>query len=163
MDPSAGAFLTEDLDAAVVEIEPDLVGDLAEVLAVDQFDGVWVVVLAESLHVFSGGSREAPRRHDHPAPGPVEVERRDGGVEFLDDGSTDDASVLTLDDDGSPGTVDDLLHEHVLALVGRSVGLADVLVAEFAEDVLHEVLELEPREVVQDGHLTTVTYHCIDS
>jgi hypothetical protein len=81
-----------------------------------------------------------------------------GRVELLDDGLTDDARVLAFDDNGSPGAVDDLLHEDVPSFVGRSLGLADVLVAEFPEDVLHKILELEPREIVQDSH--TTTWYC---
>jgi len=51
---------------------------------------------------------------------------------------------FALDDDRAPGAVDDFLHDDVATLVSRAVGLADVLVAEIAEDVLYHVLELEP-------------------
>jgi hypothetical protein len=141
-------FVTEYLDAAVVEVEPDFVGDLPEVLPVDEFDRVWVVVLLEAVGVLAGGVRESTGRDDHAAFRAVGVERGDCGVEFLDDRAADGRGVLALDDDRPPGAVDDLLHEDVSALVGRALGLADVLVAEIPEHVLHEVLELESREVV---------------
>jgi len=37
-----------------------------------------------------------------------------------------------------------LLHDDVATLVGGSVGLTDVLVAEIAKDVFYHILELEP-------------------
>jgi len=52
--------------------------------------------------------------------------------------------VLTLDDDRTPRSVDDLLHKDIATLVSRAVGLADVLVAEVTEHVLDHILELEP-------------------
>jgi len=69
-------------------------------------------------------------------------------VEFLDDRATDCVGVLALDDDRPAGSIDDLLHEYVPASVGGAVGLPDVLVAEVPEHI-HQILELEPREVVQ--------------
>ncbi len=48
--------------------------------------------------------------------------------------------------------VDDLLHQYVSTLVGRSFSLTNVLVAEVAEHVPHQILELDSREVVQDSH-----------
>jgi len=65
-------------------------------------------------------------------------------VELLDDWSPDRPRVLALDDNRTPGAVDDFLHDDVATLVSRAVGLADVLVAEIAEDVLYHVLEPEP-------------------
>jgi len=57
--------------------------------------------------------------------------------------------VLTLDDDGSASAVDDLPHQNITALVGRSGCLADVFVSEVPEDVLHQILELESGELVE--------------
>jgi len=73
-------------------------------------------------------------------------------VELLDDGASDRPRVLTLDDDRTPRSVDDLLHKDIATLVSRAVGLADVLVAEVTEHVLDHILELEPREIVQYSH-----------
>jgi hypothetical protein len=73
-------------------------------------------------------------------------------VQLLDDRPADRPGVLALDDDRPSRAVDDLLHDDVAPLVGRPLGLADVLVAEVAKDVLHHVLELESREVVQYSH-----------
>jgi len=60
--------------------------------------------------------------------------------------------VFALDDDASPGSVDDLFHQNVTPLVGRPFGLPHVLVAEIPKDVLGDVLELESGEVVENGH-----------
>jgi hypothetical protein len=144
----AERLVTEDLDAAVVEVEPDFVGDLPEVLPVDELDRVWVVVLLEAVGVLAGGVRESTGRDDHAAFRAGGVESGDCGVEFLDDRAADGRGVLAFDDDRPSGAVDDLFHEDVPAFVGRALGLADVLVAEIPEHVLHEVLELEPREIV---------------
>ncbi|GGL21622.1 hypothetical protein GCM10009037_01150 [Halarchaeum grantii] len=69
-------------------------------------------------------------------------------MEFLHDGTADRVRVLALDDDPAALAVHALLHQDVPALVGSTGGLVDVLVAEVPEDVLHHVLELEPRELV---------------
>jgi len=60
--------------------------------------------------------------------------------------------VLTLNDDCTTGAVDDLFHDDVTPLVGRPLGLPDILVAEVSEDVFHHVLKLESGEVVQYSH-----------
>jgi len=73
-------------------------------------------------------------------------------MQLLDDRPADRPGVLALDDDRPWRAVDDLLHDDVAPLVGRPLGLADVFVAEVPEDILHQVLELEPREVVQYSH-----------
>jgi len=113
---------------------------------------VWVVVLLEAVCVLLSRVRKPAGRDDHPAFGAVEVEGRYGGVELLDDGASDRPRVLTLDDDRTPRSVDDLLHKDIATLVSRAVGLADVLVAEVTEHVLDHILELEPREIVQYSH-----------
>lgn len=95
-----------------------------------------VVVFLETVGVLLGGISEPAGRDDHPAFGTVEVERRDRRVELLDDRPTDRPRVLALDDDREPGPIDDLLRD-IATLVGGSVGLADVLVAEVAEHVYH--------------------------
>ena len=73
-------------------------------------------------------------------------------MEFLDDRSADRRRVLTLDDNRTPGAVDHLLHENISAFVGSLPGLPDLFVPEIAKHALHEVLKLEPGEVVQDCH-----------
>jgi len=103
-----------------------------------------VVVLLEAVCVLLSRVRKPAGRDDHPAFGAVEVEGRYGGVELLDDGASDRPRVLTLDDDRTPRSVDDLLHKDIATLVSRAVGLADVLVAEVTEHVLDHILELEP-------------------
>jgi len=140
----AECLVAENLDATVVEVEADLVGDLPEVLAVEQLDGIGIIVLLEAVGVLPSRVRKPAGRDDHSAFGAVEVERRDRRVELLDDWSPDRPRVLALDDNRTPGAVDDFLHDDVATLVSRAVGLADVLVAEIAEDVLYHVLELEP-------------------
>jgi len=109
----AERFVAENLDPTVVEVEADLVGDLPEVLAVEQLDGMGIIVLLETLGVLLGGIREPTRRDDHPALWTVEVERRDRRVELLDDRSPDRLRVLALHDDRAPGAVDNLLHDDV--------------------------------------------------
>jgi len=86
-------------------------------------------------------------------------------VELLDDGASDRPRVLTLDDDRTPRSVDDLLHKDIATLVSRAVGLADVLVAEVTEHVLDHILELEPRDrpvqpfrIMWTGTFATVKY-----
>mgnify|MGYP000342024115 FL=1 len=71
------------------------------------------------------------------------------------------ARVLALDDDRTPGPVDDLLHQDVATLVGRLLGLPDVLVAEITEDIFHQVLELESREVVQYSYPQLCKYYVV--
>jgi hypothetical protein len=142
------SLVTEDLDPSVVEVQPDFVGNLTEVLAVKQLDGMGIIVLLEAGSVLLGGVGESTGGDDHLPLRTVEVERRDGRMELLNDRAPDRPRVLTLDDDRAAGTVDNLLHDDVAALVGRPLSLADVLVAEVAE----HVLELKPRELVQYSH-----------
>jgi hypothetical protein len=75
-------------------------------------------------------------------------------MELLDDRPTHAFGVLALHDERPSGAVDDFLHENVSPLVTGFRGLTNVLVAEIAKDVLHQILELEAGEVVQQfSHL----------
>ena len=74
-------------------------------------------------------------------------------MELLDDRPPDCIHVLTLENNSTPFPVDDFFHQDVPSLVCRPLDLSDVLVTEVPEHVLHQILELEPREVVQDSHL----------
>ncbi|EMA72775.1 hypothetical protein C462_00042 [Halorubrum distributum JCM 13916] len=69
-------------------------------------------------------------------------------MEFLDDRPPDCPRVFTLDDDGASCTVDDIFYNDIATLVGCLLSLPYVLVAEVAEDILYDVLELESREFV---------------
>jgi len=100
-------LVTEDLDAAVVEIETDLVGDLPEVLAVNQLNGIVIVVPLEPICVLLGRVRKSTSSGDHSPFWAVEVERRDGRVELLDDWPADGPRVLALNDDRPSRPIDD--------------------------------------------------------
>ena len=156
-------LVTENLDPSVVQVEADVVGDVAQVLAVEQLDGIGVVVLPEFLHVFPGRVGETTGGDRYPPLGSVEVVGRDGRVQFLYGRPTHRVRVFTLDDDRSPGVFMNLLHEQVPAFVGGSFGLPDVSVPEVSEHVLHEVLEFEPGELVQYGHACRlpVSWECL--
>lgn len=142
-------FVTEDPDSTVVEGKADLVGYLTGTLAVNQFDGIGIIVLLESRNVLLGVPGEPAGCNDYPAFGAVEVERDNGRVELLDDWSPDCSRELALNDNRPTGTIDDLRHQYVSTLVGRSFSLANVLVAEIAEHILHQILKLESNEFVQ--------------
>ncbi|ELY72077.1 hypothetical protein C487_19728 [Natrinema pallidum DSM 3751] len=60
--------------------------------------------------------------------------------------------MLTLDNNRSPSPVDDLFHQNVPPLISRFCGLPDVFVTKVSEDVRHQILEFEPREIIQDCH-----------
>ena len=79
-------------------------------------------------------------------------------MELLDDRPSGGARVLALGDDRSAGAVNDLLHEDVPALAGRSFGLADTLVAERAKDIRHQILALESREIGKNGQVFVGVY-----
>ncbi len=57
-------LITENLDATIVEIEPNLVGDLPQILSVEQFDGMRVAVLLETLGKLLCWVREPPSCND---------------------------------------------------------------------------------------------------
>jgi hypothetical protein len=69
-------------------------------------------------------------------------------MKFLDDGPADRLGVFAFDDDSTACPVDDLFHQYVAALIGSTVGLPNVLIAEISKDIFDYVLELEPREIV---------------
>jgi hypothetical protein len=61
--------------------------------------------------------------------------------------------VFTFDDDRSACPVDNLFHEDVSAFVSCPLSLPNVLVPEIPEYVFHHVFELEPGQVIENGHL----------
>lgn len=147
-------LFADDLDAAVEEIEADAVGDLPEVRPIAQFDLMRVARLPKIGCVVPRGGRESARRHDDTAIRAVELEGGHRQVEFLDDWLPDRLCVLALNDDDSPTRpVDSLFHEDVPSLAGSPVGLANVLLAEVPEDIFHQILEFESREVVYQFHV----------
>jgi hypothetical protein len=133
--------VADDLDPTVVEIEPDLVGQLAKIRAIEQLDGVGIAGRPQFLNVLLRRRGKSTRRHDHPAFRSVEIVSCDRGVELLHHWPTDRVRVFALDDDRPTRPIDDLLHGDVSSLVGCTTRLLNVLVAEVAEHVLHQILE----------------------
>jgi hypothetical protein len=152
----AESVVTEDLDAAIVEIKANVVSNFSEPLSTEQFDGIRVVIFPKPISIFLGRCRESPGGDDHPPLWAVEIERCNRRVKFLDDWSTNSVGVFAFDDDCSTSPVDDFFHDDVSAFVSCSRGLADILVAEVPEYVLNYVFKFEPREIVQDCHFSSI-------
>ena len=145
-------LVTQHLDTAVLQVEADSVADLAEFASIDELDVVPRAVLSDLLGVLSGRFSEPPGRDQDTTLRAGIVVRRHRGVELLDDWTTHRPRVLTLHDDPSSLAVHYLLHQDVTPFVTRPHRLPDVLVAQLPEDVLHQILELEARELVQQRH-----------
>jgi hypothetical protein len=138
-------FVTENLDPAVVEVKTNLVGYFTGSLAIDQIDGIEIVVLLESLGVLFGRLSKLAGRDAHPAFG-IRRNRTERWPSLSSRRPSPDGSrVLTLDDNHPvPSTMSSSSTSRSSSAI-RSACRPNIFVAKVAEHVLYQILELESK------------------